>query len=104
MKPLRLGQNRAILDDIFICRKKNLELIHPDVTLESTTLIGVALVCNHLHAGCPLSKFARPVGHGRQRDNDKVGSPQTFCLDEEGDQRDGLDSFAETLADKVNLN
>ena len=97
MNPSNLSQDWSVLDDVLIRREQHLELAHPDLVLQRTTLLRVALVRDHIHTRCPLRKLAGPICHGRQRDNDEVRATLLLGLDEERDQRDRLDSLSETL-------
>ena len=102
--PLDLTQNWSILDDILVGRQEDLELARAHIALEHTTLGGVALVRDGLNGGSPLGELSGPIGHGGQGDDDEVGSSLPFHLDQEGNERDGLDGFTETLFMKVRQN
>lgn len=98
MYPLHPTQDLAIFDDVLVCREKYLEIARPDLALECPALERVALVRDHLHAGCPFGELAGPIRHGRKRDNDEVRSTLTFRLNQERDEGDRLNGLAETLA------
>ena len=44
MYPFKLTEDRTVLDDVLIGSEQNLELAHPQLNLQSTTLRRVALV------------------------------------------------------------
>jgi len=95
--PFEFGKVRTVFDDVLVGGEQDLEVAHTKFALESTALGRVALVGNHLDGRSPFGEFTRPVSHGRERDDDQVRSALAFDFNEEGDERDGLDGFPETL-------
>lgn len=69
VNPFRLAQDRSVLDNIFIRREQDLELINPEVGLKNPALRWIALVSDYIYCRGPLSKLPRPVSHCRQWDN-----------------------------------
>lgn len=57
----------------------------------------VTLIRDHLHRRGPLGKLGLPVGHGSQRNDDKVRAALALGFDQESDERYGLDGLAQTL-------
>ena len=49
MNPFHLAQDRSVLDDVFIRREQDLELINPELALKSPALHWIALVGNHFY-------------------------------------------------------
>ena len=97
MHPLHATEDGPILDDVLVRREQDLELARANLVLQRTPLGRVALVGDHFDPRRPLGEFARPVRHGRERDNDEVRAPLLLDLDQEGNKRDRLDRFAEAL-------
>ena len=64
-----LAKDRSILNDVFICREQDLELIDPEFGLKTVASRWIALVRDCFHCWSPLGKLPRPVGHYRQWDN-----------------------------------
>lgn len=95
--PFHPAQNLAILDNVLVCRQKDLEVAGTDLGLQRSSLGRVTLVSDHLDSRSPLRELAGPVRHCGQRHNDQVGSALAFGLDQEGDERNSLDGFSETL-------
>ena len=93
MHPLRLTQDRAILDDILIHRQQDLELAHAILVLERAALHWVALVRDRLDGRSPLRELAGPVCRRRERNDDDLWPALLLDLDEEDDEGDGLDGF-----------
>ena len=97
MDPLHPTKRRPVLDDILVRCEQDLELTGANLVLQRTALGRVALVGDHLDPRRPLGELARPVRHGRERDDDQVWAPLFLNLDQEGNERDCLDCFTETL-------
>lgn len=104
MQPLDLGEQRAIFDDVLISREQDLEVARANLVLRILALVGGALVGNHLDRGGPFLEFRDPVGHGREGNDDEVGAVLLFGFDEEGNEREGLDRFAESLFERAKEN
>ena len=88
---------RAVLDNVLVRREEDLELAHLQLVLEGATGCGVALVGDDPDRRGPLGELAGPVGERRERDDDEVRATLALDLDEEGNERDSLDSLSETL-------
>ena len=98
VEPLDPAQVDTVLDDVLVRGQQDLEVARPEVALQALTLRGVTLVRDRPHAWRPLSELARPVGHRRERYDNEVRAALFLGLDEERDERDCLDSLAETLS------
>jgi hypothetical protein len=97
VNPFHLAQDRSVLDDVFICREQDLELIDPELGLKSPALHRIAFVSDCFYCRSPFGKLPRPVGHCRQWNNNEVGTLLLLHLNEERDERNGLNGFAKAL-------
>ena len=97
VNPLDLRQNGPVLDDVLVSCQKDLELVHAQLRLKRTTLSGIAFVGDHANTRCPLGELATPISHCRQWDDDEIRPALSLGFNEEGNERNSLDSLPETL-------
>ena len=96
--PFVLAEEWAVLDDILVRREAHLERIVPHLVLDALPGQRWTLVVDNLDCRCPLGKLQLPIRHGRQRNDDKEWTRLLFDVDEVGEERDCLDSLAQTLS------
>lgn len=73
---------------------------HTNLVLQRAPPLRVVLTADRAYRRSPLGKFACPVRHCRERYDDEERPALALGLNQEGDQRDRLDCFAETLEEK----
>lgn len=95
--PLDFGEERSVLDDVFVRREEDLEVALSNLPLRLLPLRWRTFVRDHLDRGRPLFKLHDPVGHRREGDDDEEGAVLLLRFDEERDEGDGLDRFPESL-------
>lgn len=61
VQPLHLTENRSILDNVFECCKKHLEIIVADFILEFFTSVWRTLINNSFDGRCPFLEFQCPI-------------------------------------------
>lgn len=95
--PLDLAEQRLLADDVLERRDDDLELARLDPRGRVSTGLGRALEDDGRHCRRPLFKLERPVGDGRQGDDNEERTPLLLLLDQERDERKRLDRLSETL-------
>lgn len=92
VRPTILAKHRPILDDVLVGGEEDLE-ISTQLILQLPTSIRGPFVRDNLQHRHPFGKLKGPVHECRQGYNDEVWPAFTLALVEEGDERNGLDSF-----------
>ena len=96
VQPLDFTQDRSVLDDKLVRGEENLELPAADLLRVVLTLVRRSLVHDARDRWRPLFELVVPVRQGTERHDDQEGARLLLLLNEVRDERDSLDSFAET--------
>lgn len=97
MMPPDPTQHCRLPDDKLKGRKEDVEVPILDIVRQGLSTLLVSLEDDDLDGGSPEGEFGGPVGDGREGDEDEEGTGFLLLLHEVGNERDGLDGFAETL-------
>jgi hypothetical protein len=84
--PLDLTEERLFSDDVLERRDEDLEVTTLDSRRGVSSSLGRALVDDGRDGGRPLFELERPVGDGRERDDDEVRALLLLGLDKKGDE------------------
>ena len=95
--PLDLGQGGLVLDDVLVRGEQHVELACLQGGLHLLAVLWRTLVLDLDHTRCPPLELQHPIGERGKWHNDQERTVNALLLHQVGDQRNGLNCFAETL-------
>jgi hypothetical protein len=79
--PTDFAEHGSVLDDVFVCREKNLERSVAHLRgLDVSTSLRATFVCDNSNTRCPSLKLKYPIWNCRQRDDDEEGAVLSFLF------------------------